>query len=349
MTLLINNRTLITILSFTLTFSSFLSAKPMPEFGSSVEFDKAETTLTMAGLKDKAIIIVFFQSWCGKCNVWAPNLIKQLEKTHGNNCGVVMIALKTDGGGLSGAKGYMKAKGADPSLWTIGSDKNAAYYKQVTGSDALWGYALVDTEGNIVKNGKAGSYSRGSNPKSYILAQKSLLSECGELSSRLPADKTYPPELAQVVKLTEIGCYGSALALCSSPKLKSKFRQPVADMNKEIMIIVDKQIADRTTILQDKEQDGPARYDAYKELQEIVKPLRYAASARKASSLISKSKMDPVIQKEIRAETAYTKLMKRKQKSSKQGIPRINGEFKKLSKLYPNTKYGTLAAAESEL
>ena len=343
-----NNRTLIAILSITLSLSSFLSAKPMVEFGNSVEFDKAEKSLTIAGLKDKAILVVFFQSWCGICNGWAPDFIKQTEKSHGSNRGVALIALKTDGGGLSEAKSYMKSKGADPALWTIGSDKNATYYKQVAGNDSLWGYALVDTEGNIVKQGKAGCYKRNSNPRQYSLASDSVLRECGTLSSRLSADKVYPPELSEVVKLTEIGCYGSALALCSSPKLKSKFRQPVAEINKEIIAIVDKQIIDRATILQNKELAGPDRYDAYKELTEIIKPLRSIASARKASSLVSKSKMDPVIQKEIRAEAAYVKLMKRKQKASERDMPRINSEFKKLSKQYPGTKYGTIAAAESQ-
>jgi len=343
-----NNRTLITILSITLTLSSFLSAKPMAEFGNSVEFDKAEKSLTIAGLKDKAVLVVFFQSWCGICNGWAPDLIKQIEKNHGSNRGVALIALKTDGGGLSGAESYMKSKAANPALWTIGSDKNAAYYKQVTGGDSLWGYALVDTEGNVVKHGSAGSYSRNSNPKQYVLASNSMLSKCGTPTSRLPADKVYPPELSEVVKLTEIGCYGSALALCSSPKLKSKFRQPVAEINKEILAIVDKQIIDRAIILQNKELAGPDRYDAYKELTEIIKPLRSVSSARKASSLVSKSKMDPVIQKEIRAEAAYVKLMKRKQKASERDIPRIKNEFKKLSNLYPGTKYGTIAASESQ-
>jgi hypothetical protein len=41
--------------------------------------------------------------------------------------------------------------------------------------------------------------------------------------------------------------------------------------------------------------------------------------------------------------------MKRKQKASERDIPRINNEFKKLSDLYPGTKYGTIAAAQNGL
>ena len=93
--------------------------------------------------------------------------------------------------------------------------------------------------------------------------------------------------------------------------------------------------------------DGPARYSSYKELSEIIKPLKSVPTARKASLLISKMRMDPVIQKEMRAETEYNKLMQRKAKGSERDMGRINGQFKKLAERYPDTKYGNLAAFEN--
>jgi len=339
---------LITVLCIVFFAAFQLRGVTMVEFGSSVEFEKAEDNLTIANLKGKAVLIIFFQSWCGICNKWAPDMIQQLEEAHGNNRGLALIALKADGGGPSNARDYMMAKGANPNCWSFGSDKDAVFYRQITGDDALWGYALIHPDGHVVKTGSAGTYKSGSNPKRYILAQSSLLSDCGNPVAVLPTEKKYPQDLEQIVKLAEIGCFGSALTLCSSPKLKSKYRAELDELQKDILVIVDGKIIGMSNILQDKEADGPSRYEAYKELNEIIKPLRSVPSAGKAASLVSRSRMDPVIQKEIRAEAEYENLFKKLQRASEKDIPLIRGEFKKISVKYTGTKYGMLAEARSD-
>ena len=175
-----------------ITAATLSSARPVPEFGSSVKFGKEEAELTMAGLRGKVVLVIFFQSWCGICNKWAPDLITQIEAAHGDNRGMALIALKTDGGGVSLARKYMTQQGANPALWTIGCDNKAEYYKQVYDDPSLWGYILVDTEGVVVGQGSAGSYRTGSFPKRYSLGFKSVLEGCGVPSTRLPMAKNIP-------------------------------------------------------------------------------------------------------------------------------------------------------------
>ena len=88
--------------------------KVMPEFGASVTFPKGEEPVTIAGLRGKVAVVLFFQSWCPICNGWAPDLVKQLEQQYAGQPGYVLIGIKTDGGTPEEAKAFLAGKGADP-------------------------------------------------------------------------------------------------------------------------------------------------------------------------------------------------------------------------------------------
>ncbi|MCK5850229.1 MAG: redoxin family protein [Kiritimatiellae bacterium] len=341
--------TAVTILGVLFLATSLATGAPMPEFGNSVQFDKSGPDIAISRLKGKAILIIFFQSWCGICNGWAPELIKQVEEAHGNNRSLIMVAIKTDGGGVSGAKNYLKSKKADLTKWCIGSDKNATFYKKVTGANELWGYVLVNSNGSIAKQGKAGSYRPiAKNKKQYSLSSKGLLKSCGKLETILPANKEYPPELSQITRLAELGCFGEALSLCKSATQRSKTRVAAKELKQDIINILETRIRSRMDTLKDTKKDGGSRYESYKELSVIIKDLRAVPAATEAKILLTKTKRDPVIQKEIKAETAYLKVIHKLKKASKSGRSRISGELKIIAKKYEGTKYGGLAEEERQ-
>lgn len=261
-----------------------------------------------------------------------------------------MMAIKTDGGGISGARNYLKSAGANLDKWCVGIDKNATFYKQVTGKDELWGYVLVGANGNIVKHGKAGSYRPVAHNKiKYVLSSSNLLKGCGKLETVLPPNKEYPPELSKITRLAELGCLSKALSLCAPSRQSSKNKAAAEALKQDILSIVETRIGNRVDILSDTNKDAGSRYEAHKELSVMVKEFRTVPAAKEANVLLAKTRRDPVIQKEKNAETVYLRAMQKLQKASKRDQPRILRELQMVAKKYEGTKYGKLAAEESQV
>ena len=333
--------TFLTTLSLLFLTIPQLKAAPMPEFGSSIQFDKTGPSITMAQLKGKAVLVLFFQSWCPICNGWAPKIIKQVEEEHGNNRALALLAIKTDGGGVPGAMQYLKSNGADLSKWCVGNDEGAAFHKQVTGKDELWTYALVGADGNIVEQGKAGSaWTSGPNSGKYTLASKDLLKNCGKVETLLPSEKVYPPDQSKIVRLAEMGNLGRALSLCISPAQK--------DIKQDILNVMDTRIKQRMDTLKDPSKDTGTRYEAYKDLGVMVKECPSAPAAKEAYTLIVAANSTPTIQKEKNAEIAYVTGMQKLQKASKVDRVKLLKELEYAGKRYEGTKYGELCKKESQ-
>ena len=340
--------TVAAVLGGLLLASTWSSGAPMPQFGSSVQFDKSGPAISMSRLKGKAVLVIFFQSWCGICNGWAPQMIKELEDAHGNDRTLVMIAIKTDGGGVSGARDYLKSKGADLNKWCIGSDEGATFYQQVSGGNELWGYVLVGASGDIVEQGRAGSFwTSGPDKGKYVLSSADLLKKCGKLETVLPPDREYPPELSKIVRLAELGCLGKALSLCGSTTQRPKDAAAREGLKQDILAILDARLRIRMDILKDAGTAAGRRYEAYKELTELAKESGAVPAAREATALLGKTGADPVIQRERSAEAAYLLAIQHLRKAGARDRPRILRELAMVARTYEGTKYGQLAAEES--
>ena len=95
-------------------------------------------------------------------------MFKQIEEKYGDDGRIALMAIKTDGGGASGAESYLFGK-ADTSKWVIAADNGAKHYVATTGKDALFQYALIGPEGKVVDVGQAGSrYSNGPNKGKFV-------------------------------------------------------------------------------------------------------------------------------------------------------------------------------------
>ena len=335
------------LISFFLA-TSRAGAAAMPEFGRSVKFDSSGPFPVMSRLRGKAVLVIFFQSWCPKCDVWAPNLIGQLQEAYGSNHAVVTLAIKTDGGRLSDARNYLTGKGADLRKWRVGIDVGATYYKQLTGSNDLWGYVLVGPDGDIVSRGQAGMhYTSGPDKGKFVLATKTPLKKCGKLTTVLPADRQYPPSLSGIVQCAEMGYIGKALSLATSAARKSKDRQAAKKLKEDILAAIEGLIKGQVDILKDETKDWGARYEAHKALTAIVKGLRTVPAAREANALLAKIRTDRAFQKEKSAEAAYLTVARKLARANASYRRRLAKDLEQVAKRYEGTRYGDLAAEQA--
>ncbi len=328
--------------------AAHVAAQALPEFGSSVEFDSTGPQPTLAKLKGKAVLIVFFQSWCGICNKWAPDLFEQFQKAHGNNRALALIAIKTDGGGISAAKNHLKSRGANLGLWVVGCDTEAKYYRQASGDDSLWGYVLAGPDGTMIRKGSAGTYFTGGMSKRYVLAAPNLLEGCGELKTVLPADKQYDPSVSGLVLMAELGEAERALMLCNAALNKPKERQAAAALKADLQPIIEKRMEECAGVLGDTSNPASARYVALSELTQMTKDLKNLPAATKVAPLLSKARQEPAMQKEARAETAYLSTLARLKKASARDKPRLIKELEAIEQKNPDTKYGQLAGESAK-
>lgn len=325
------------------------AGEKMPEFGSSVAFDKSVSPMSIERLKGKAVVVMFFQSWCPKCNEWAPKLITQVQEAHGTNRGVVLLAIKTDGGSINDAKAYLKDKQATLSKWIVGTDRDAEYYKEVTGKNELWQYALVDTTGTIAGQGQSGAYfTSGPDTGKFMLACSGTIAPCGKPRTVLPAAKQYPASLDEIVRCAELGALSDALKRCTAAMAKSKEQAALTDLKKDILGAAESVIVANRAILDDATQEWGARYDAYKALDPLPAELQTYPSVKEVRAFVQKMARDPAILKEKAAETAYLKAKEKLKKASTRDKPNVLKELSAIGKKYSDTQYGKLALADAE-
>jgi len=158
------------VLIFCLLVSA-LEAAPAPPFGSSITWNTGKETPSLEAMKGKAVLVVFFQSWCPLCNAWSGEVLQSFTETFKDDPRVVLVALKTDGGSVRDALSYLNGR-ADTNYWLVGTDENATFARQATGVDGLYTYAWITPEGLIGESGKAGSSVSGQRPKVYWAARK---------------------------------------------------------------------------------------------------------------------------------------------------------------------------------
>lgn len=324
-------------------------AAVLPDFGPSIEFDAAGPQPTVAKLKGKAVIVLFFQSSDKNSNAWSGKLIEEMQDAFGTNKTAVLLAIKTDGGGVNAAKGYLTSKGANLDSWVVGSDTGAKYSSDLVG-DPLWYYLIVNAAGTIVERGKAGITHNvvvGPNKKTeshYSLANPNIIKSCGKLKTVLPPDKTYQFPVKALARMAELGDAAKALAVCTTLLPKPKERQAATELIADLQPVVEKQISDRTALLDDAKASSAARYDAYNELAMMQKDLKSHPLGAKIGPALAKARQDPALQKEARADSVYKGLALRLQKAGAREKPRLAKEFEAFAKQFEGTKYGQIAA-----
>lgn len=273
----------------------------MPEFGPSVSFAKGEEPATIAGLRGKVAIVVFFQSWCPICNKWAPDLLTQLEASYAGQPGYALVALKTDGGTPDEAKSFLAGKGANPERWVVGVDVEGAYYERVHGEHPLWGYAVVSPTGEKAEAAKAGVYYDQPGAKEFVLAAKRKKFDAAYGASKqsaLPADKQYGPELVRAVQLAETGRLASALV-----ETRSKSGLRAKELETDLLALIDRRLAALEATARDA--DSNERFPAFMAMRALIAQLKGLPQGKSGIKILAELGKDKAIQREQRAETAW--------------------------------------------
>lgn len=328
-------------LALALMFAVPAWAQTMPEFGSSVTFAKGEEPVTIAGLRGKVGVVLFFQSWCPICNAWAPDLLKQLEEQYAGQPGYVLMGIKTDGGTAEEAKAFLASKGADPERWVVASDLEEGYYQRIIADAPLWGYAVVAPDGSRAEAAKAGVYYGGAGAKRFVLPSKRAdfdKTYASSKSTTLPADKQYAKELSRAVLLAESGRLASAIAAA-----RAVGGIPGKTLEDDLLALA----AARLTELETKARDAadPQRYVAFMGLRDLSTQLRGLSPAKPAQKAVSEIAKDKVVAREQKAENAWRALLAAVEKQPKEK----RGEALKASipgfiKSYEGTHFARIAA-----
>lgn len=317
-------------------------AHPAPPFGPSVQFQGGEPALELGDLRGKAVLVIFFQSWCPKCNAWSGKVFNAITEFYANDPSVVLVAMKTDGG-VEGGRQYLEERNVDLSKWVLASDASAAYYRSVIPPAPLYYYLLINAKGEMADVGQAGNYWTAPPELAgkYKIATQQYTKSMGEHKSFLNPDQTYHKDLARAVRWAELGQLGLACKMAKrvrSADVKAASEKLVADLN----ALADQWVQQAQAKACDG--DNPDRYQAYLQLDRYVMTMTGMEASRKARSAISKLRRDPVIRNESAARRMYDTVMARiatlqgdqRAQMLKQGMTMVKQK-------YPNTYYSRLA------
>jgi hypothetical protein len=321
-----------------------VEASPAPPFGSSITWNTGKETPSLEAMRGKAILVVFFQSWCPLCNEWSGKMFQNITATYKDDPRVVLVALKTDGGSVRDALGYLKGRGAEMDRWLVGTDANATFARQATGVDSLYTYAWITPEGSIGESGKAGSVVTNSNPKVYWAARTAAMKKFVESAKPLFESQASMPEALRPVALrAEQGLLATALAESQRLASRAELTEAVAKLRSTIAARVQASVAEHTAILSSSE--NPDRYLSYLALLEIESRFANSPFAQAAKIESAQHSSAPWVAKEREAERAYEALMRKASRADdERAITRMTKSLQEFGALHKDTVFGRLAA-----
>lgn len=319
-----------------------LVAKPAPPFGESLSWDTGRETPSLDRLRGKSVMILFFQEWCGICNGWSGDLFRQLGEAYGEDPGVVLVAIKTDGGTIKDAHEYMKGR-TELRHWMVAVDQNASYYRQSTGQTKLYHYLWIAPDGSIGETGEAGRYFSGNGGKRFTMAAKETQPKIRKGAKALMAME--PPlsgQLQEAVRLAERSLFLSALAEVGKSAGSEPLRADAARFRERISGLLTASVEHHKAVLGDASNEN--RYLSFLALSGIERDFGKSppgVAARQAASAESRSTW---VAQEKAAESEYKSIMKRAERADDESAKeRIGRALKKLAEEYPGTVYGRMA------
>jgi hypothetical protein len=321
---------------------------PPVEFDSTIQFDPARGPFALQDLRGKMVVVVFFQSWCGICNGWSPDMFKQMTETFGDDPTVALLAVKTDGN-VNEAKAYLSPR-CDVTKWNVVADPGANFYVRMNGADTLFGYALLDADGRVAARGKAGMFYTGKGEggkKEFVLANQSLKKKVSKPGEPLiPADLSIP-ELAPAIRAAELGDFQRANAAFKKAAANPKTKEAAT----KIQTALDESLAKRVAALKTRLADTAAtdRFDAYMQLRRLSTTLLNTPHHKEIQAALNSVRTDKAILADLAAERAYLGMMTKLATATDQQKAQLPAALKQFADAHKNTLYAARATAESDL
>jgi hypothetical protein len=337
---------LVSICAALLWMQQPLPAKQAPPFGDSLSWDTGKEAPSLDRLRGKSVIILFFQEWCGICNGWSGDLFRQLGEAYGTDSGVVLIAIKTDGGTLKDAHKYLESR-TDLRHWMVAVDDNASYYLQATGQTKLYHYLWIAPDGSMTETGKAGSYFPGNGGKRFSLAATETRPKIRKNTTALMAmDPPLSAQLQPAVNLAERGLFLGALAEVAKTGNSEPLRADAARFRERISGVLMKSVDQHKAAIADGTNE--TRYLSYQALCGIERDFGKSPPGQAAREAVSALSRESWLTGEKSAESEYKAIMKRAARADDESAKeRIARSLKKLSEEFPDTVYGRMAAGSA--
>ncbi|GEM_PF-1903922 len=319
-------------------------AAQIPPFADSITWSTGKEAPSLNGMRGKSVVIVFFQSWCGICNKWSPGFFRQVGEKYKNDPKVVLVALKTDGSDMKEATDYLKSR-TDLGHWLVGTDKNASYYRQVTGNDKLYKYVWVNPKGEVSEVLDAGGYFGEKNAKRFVLASDETAKALHKGASTLIDENSeLRVKFKEAVRFAEVGMFLSALKAVSPQASNPKLKNDVSEFRKVISDCLQEAVETNAKILTD--ENNLNRYSSYLSLVKIKDGYGKSAPALAARKMIDQYSHSDWVEEEEEALKDYQSIMRRATRADDpRSRKRISKSLKKLADEFPNTMYGRMAAA----
>ena len=316
--------------------SPLAQARTAPDFGESITWAESDESPSLANLEGKAVLVVFFQSWCGICNKWSGALFKDIEKTYQNNPAVVIVALKTDGGSTSDALDYLSSR-ANTSQWLVGVDQDASYYKTVAGFEKLYYYTWIKPDGTIGETAKAGEHFVLKNGKKNftIAAPKNAARYRKGAQALFPEAKDWGED--EAVAAAEHGQFLTALKLMKDSQSEGaqKLKTAIGEKVDSSIATLSEKVSDAT---------NSDRYPAFLKLEHFAESFGSSPQGKAAQQAVNAQQRQPWMRDEQEAHKDYLSIMKRAGRAEdERDRARIKKALQKLADEFPATYYGRLA------
>jgi len=332
-----------------LALAAALSVSParaaaVPPFAPSISWERGQEGARLEAMEGKSVLVLFFQSWCPICNGWSGAMLKQVEEAYGDDPGVVLVALKTDGGSVKDAMTYLSSR-TNTDKWLVGVDEGGAYHLQVTGKDELFAYLWVKPDGSIGDVAKTGVTVNKPGPKQYWITRDQAKSAFRKGTAPLVNwGGEVPSDLQPVARLAERGNFARAIAESSKLKSRSDLSAPVGDFQKQVAALMAKRLEKLSARVED--EGNERRYFDYLALRDMEKDFSGMAFARTAQQAADKHKSAPWLATEEKAKQGYDGIMRKADRADDaKDREKITKALAELSTAYPGTSYGKLAAA----
>jgi len=275
-------------------------------------------------------------------------MFKQIDEKYGNDGRVVLAAIKTDGGGITGAKAYLRGK-INPDNWIIASDTNATHYKATVGKVGLFEYALIGPDGEIVEISKAGSkYTSGPNVGKYVPSTNRIIDQVPNAKSNTGVlAKDFPPAFHKAIRTAEWGDMAGALRMLKPLERKETTKDQAVQLKEAITTNANTSVAKWKAVLDNDSASAADRFSAYMALENASKTMRGLDAGTAARDAVRAAAKDKDIKRENYAKRSFDSVMAKvarlRENQRNQQLMLAMGA---LAKKYKGTVYGDMAKEE---